>query len=324
VIAPLLLVRILFPVTVWFIGTSVSLPLAHSKNDQYQAKLPDKEQPKQVQKKKSDDDYHVPFKTLSEHGLPVDELSYLLDRRKASDVRRLLNSTPLHPGDDLERKMWLAACLCREQRFEESIEQFEKIKSLKNAPTAVLLMAALAYSEDQQYEKALGILNGIIGKEANWHAYDQRAGCWVGLGNLEAASRDFEKCATLEKCATVRFLTKAAAMLNKAEKPGQALPLIDRAIKALKGKSNPNVYLVQAESYKKLGRWQDGVISLTEAIKVSKNYSENAKRGGNFLLPICYKERSVCYEKLGNRTLAQADLNELDKLSRAISQEIGD
>lgn len=309
---------------VLLIGTSLSLPLVHAKNEQFQTRLPVKEQLKKGQKKESDDDHHVPFKTLSEHGLPVDELSYLLDKRKAGEVRWLLNSTPRHHGDDLERKMWLAACLCREQRFEESIELFEKIKSLKNAPTALLLMAALAYSEDQQYEKALAILNGIIGKEANWRAYDQRAGCWVGLGNLEAASRDFEKCATLEKGSAVRFLTKAAVMLNKAEKPAQALPLVDKAIKALNGKSNPNVYLVQAESYKKLGRWQDGVSSLTEAIKVSKNYSENAKRGGNFLLPICYKERSVCYEKLGNKALAQADLNELDKLSRAISQEIGD
>lgn len=266
---------------------------------------------------------HRASTVLNEHGLPEEELSYLIDMRKANEARKLLQKTARHPGDEDERRWWLAACLCREQRFEESLEQFEQIKSLQQAPKQVLLMAVTAYAEDQQYKKAIGLANCILAKENNLKAYELRAGCYGGSGNLIEASRDYEKCANLEAGSSWRFLTKAAMMLNKAEKPEQALALLDRAIKTPGGKTSPNVYLAQADCYKKLRHWQEAVVSLTEAVKLSKNYRENAKKGGNYLLPICYKERAICYEKLGNKVLAQADLAALDSYSRGIAKEIG-
>lgn len=260
---------------------------------------------------------------LNKHGLPEEELSYLIDVRKAAEARKLLQNTAKHPGDEDERKWWLAACLCREQRFEESLEQFEQVKSLQQAPKQVLLMAVTAYAEDQQYKKAIDLANAILAKENNLKAYELRAGCYASSGNLMQAGRDYEKCANLETSSSWRFLTKAAMMLNKAERPEQALTLLDRAIKTPGGKASPNVYLAQGDCYKKLCHWQEAVVSLTEAVKLSKNYRENVKKGGNYLLPICYKERAICYEKLGNKVLAQADLAALDSYSRGIAKEIG-
>ncbi len=266
---------------------------------------------------------HRPSTVLNEHGLPAEELSYLIDMRKAAEARKLLQNTAKHAGDEDERKWWLAACLCREQRFEESLEQFEQIKSLQQAPTQVLLMAVTAYAEDQQYKKAIDIANSILAKENNLKAYELRAGCFASSGNLMQASRDYEKCANLDPSSSWRFLTKAAMMLNKTQKSEQGLALLERAIKTPGGKASPNVYLAQADCYMTLNHWQEAVVSLTEAVKLSKNYRENAKKGGNYLLPICYKERAICYQKLGNKVLAQADLAALDIYSRGIAKEIG-
>jgi tetratricopeptide (TPR) repeat protein len=266
---------------------------------------------------------HRASTVLNQHGLPAEELSYLIDCRKSAEARMLLQNTAKHPGDEEERKWWIAACLCREQRFEESLEQFEQIKSLQQAPKQVLLMAVTAYAEDQQYKKAIGIANSILAKENNLKAYELRAGCFASSGNLMQASRDYEKCANLDPSSSWRFLTKAAMMLNKTQKSEQGLALLDRAIKTPGGKASPNVYLAQADCYMTLNHWQEAVVSLTEAVKLSKSYRENAKKGGNYLLPICYKERAICYEKLGNKVLAQADLAALDSYSRGIAKEIG-
>ncbi len=271
----------------------------------------------------TDRDQHRPSKVLNEHGLPAEELSYLIDTHKPAVARKLLNSTPKHPGDEEERKLWLAACLAREQRFEESLEQFEKIKSLQKAPTSVLLMAGSAYAENQQYAKAIAIASSILAKENNWLAYELRAGCYAASGKLIESSRDYEKCASLYNHASVSFLVKAAMILNMADKPKQALDIIERAIKTPSGKKSTIVYLAQADCYKKQCRWQEAVNSLTEALKYSKSYSENAQNGGNILLPACYKERAFCYQKLGNKALAQADLDALDKYSRGIANEMG-
>ncbi len=266
---------------------------------------------------------HRASTVLNEHGLPEEELSYLIDVRKVNEARKLLQNTARHPGDEDERKWWLAACLCREQRFEESLELFEQIKSLQQAPKQVLLMAVTTYAEDQQYKKAIGIANIILAKENDLKAYELRAGCFASSGKLVEASRDYEKCANLEASSSWRFLTKAAMMLNKTQKSEQGLALLDRAIKTPGGKASPNVYLAQADCYMTLNHWQEAVVSLTEAVKLSKNYHENAKKGGNYLLPICYKERAICYQKLGNKALAQADLTALDIYSRGIAKEMG-
>lgn len=268
-------------------------------------------------------DQHRPSKVLSEHGLPAEELGNLIDGHNPVEARKLLSRTPKHPGDEEERKLWLAACLSREQRFEESLEQFEKIKSLKNAPTAVLLMAGAAYAENQQYPKAITIASSILAKENNWRAYELRAGCYAASGKLIESSRDYEKCASLYNNASVSFLVKAAMMLNKADRTEQALNIIGRAIKTPNGKKSTIAFLAQADCYKKQCRWQEAVNSLTEALKHSKSYNENAQNGGNILLPACYKERAICYQKLGNKALAQADLDALDKYSRGIADEMG-
>jgi tetratricopeptide (TPR) repeat protein len=264
---------------------------------------------------------HRASTVLNEHGLPEEELSYLIDTRKVNEARKLLQSTARHPGDEDERKWWLAACLCREQRFEESLELFEQTKSLQLAPKQVLLMAVTAFAEDQQYKKA--IANSILAKETDLKAYELRAGCFASSGKLIEASRDYEKCANLEASSSWRFLTKAAMMLNKTQKSEQGLALLNRAIKTPGGKASPNVYLAQADCYMALNHWQEAVVSLTEAVELSKNYRENAKKGGNYLLPICCKERAICYEKLGNKALAQADLTALDIYSRGIAKEMG-
>lgn len=316
-IPPFLLVRLMATVAAVGFSAELSLGLSHPA-------LANKQLPfKKITISEQKADQHNPSKVLNEHGLPAEELSYLIDQRKPAEARKLLANTPKHAGDEEERKLWLAAILCREQRYEESLAQFETIKSLQKAPTAVLLMAGSAYAEDQQYAKAIAISNSILAKENNSRAYDLRAGCYASSGNLVKASHDYEVASTLNTATETRFLLKAAMMLNKADNPDKALSLIERAIKSPNGKRSANVFLAQGDCYKKLSRWQDAANSLTEALKLSKSYRENAENGGNFLLPICYKERAICYQKLGNKALAQADLDALDKYSRGIANEMG-
>lgn len=322
-IPPFLMVRLVATVTA--VGYTVAvnlalLPAAQAKNQVPLAKVLSTAKTTAGGLTK---EQHIASKVLNARGLPVEELSYLLDRNKPAEARKLLANTPRHPGDEDERKWWLAACLCREQRYEESLDQFERIKTIQKAPKSVLLVAGSAYAEDQQYTKAINIANTILAKENDRRAYELRADCYAGSGNLVEASRDYEIASTLDATTELRFLLKAATMLNKAGKPEKALGLIERAKKTPRGTTSPNLFFAQADCYKALKRWQDAINSITEAIKFSKNNRQNTEKGGNFLLPVFLKERAMCYQKLGKTSLAQADLDALDKYSRGIADEMG-
>ncbi|CAN5603717.1 hypothetical protein BH11CYA1_BH11CYA1_49550 [soil metagenome] len=266
--------------------------------------------------------YSVPVNAVSANGLPIAKLVVLLQGRRVFEIRALLEQTPARTTDADERRLWTAACFSSEGRYDKSILLFDQAKKMSDAPVVILVAAAKAYAVEGQYDKAIKVCDLVIAKYEMKEAYRIRAGCYGSTNRLIEAAADFEKLAAIDFSSSDAYLCKAGSLLIKAGKNNQALALVERGLRTKSVKSQAPLYLVKAESCKSLGHWQDAVVAITEAIRLTRLHPANSLGDDEFILSTCYKERSYCYKKLGKDKLAQADLQSLCDISKATADEI--
>lgn len=266
--------------------------------------------------------YSVPRNAISANQLPVGKLIGFLRKKKIAEIRRLLKETPVHQGDANERLMWEAACLSSNNRSEQAVVLFDKVKDLDSAPVLILVKAAEAYAGDAQYDKAIKLCDKALAKYQISDAYQIRAGCYGATNRLTEAAADFEKLAILGGSSPIRFYCRAASLLLKAGKSKEALVMVDRGLKASTGEFIAPLYMVKADCFKSQGRWQDAVNSVTEAINLTRSHKASAGGEDEVILSTCYKERASCYQKLGQLNLAKRDLKALEESSKGITDEI--
>mgnify|MGYP002143618674 CR=1 FL=1 len=266
--------------------------------------------------------YSVPRNAISPNQLPVGKLIGFLRKKKIAEIRQLLKETPVHPGDANERLMWEAACLSRNNRSEQAVVLFDKVKDLDSAPVLILVKAAEAYASDAQYDKAIRLCDKALSKYQISDAYQIRAGCYGANNRLTEAAADFERLAILGGSSPIRFYCRSASLLLKAGKSKEALVMVDRGLKASTGELVAPLYMVKADCFKSQGRWQDAVNSVTQAINLTRSHKASAGGEDEVILSTCYKERAFCYQKLGQPNLAKIDLKALEESSRGITDEI--
>lgn len=266
--------------------------------------------------------YSVPRNAISANRLPVGKLISFLRKKKVAEIRQLLKETPVHQGDASERLMWEAACLSSNNRLEQAVVLFDKVKDLDSAPVLILVKAAEAYASDAQYDKAIRLCDKALAKYQISDAYQIRAGCYGATNRLTEAAADFEKLALLGGSSPIRFYCRGASLLLKSGKSKEALVMVDRGLKASNGEFIAPLYMVKADCFKSQGRWQDAVNSVTEAINLTRSHKASAGGEDEVILSTCYKERAFCYQKLGQLNLAKRDLKALEESSKGITDEI--
>ncbi len=266
--------------------------------------------------------HSVPVSAVSANGLPIGKLVVLLQGRRVVEIRKLLEQIPARTSDADERRLWTAACFSSEGRYDKSILLFNQAKNLGDAPVVILVAAAKAYAVEGQYDKATKLCDLVIAKYEMKEAYRIRAGCYSSTNRLIEAAADFEKLASIDRSSSDAYLCKAGSLLIKAGKNDKALAIVERGLRTTSGKSPAPLYLVKAESCKSLGRWQDAIEAISEAIRLTRLHPANSLGDDEFILSTCYKERSYCYKKLGKDNLAKADLQSLNDISKATADEI--
>lgn len=261
----------------------------------------------------------IPANAISQSGLPEGRLFALLRKNKTSEIRTLLKETPKKTGDDAERSMWLGACHSADERYEEAVLLFDQFKGWEKAPNLVTVMAARAYSEEQQFNEAIKLCSLVLAKWPMREAYQTRGATYVLVNKNEEAVADFMTLADCDPYSAKHHLMRAGNLLVKMGQFDKALALMDRATLSRGGEENLTIWLVRGDCYKAQKKWQKAIDSFTSAIQMTK---VRTIKNAQYSLPIAYKERAICYDKLGKHNLAEADRRTLSLLSKSLESDL--
>jgi tetratricopeptide (TPR) repeat protein len=260
---------------------------------------------------------------LDAFGLPIKELERLLMNHQVFQVRTILSRTSRHAGDDDARQIWLAACYAVEQRFEEAVDGFSKVKNMDSASSSyALYLAAWSYSQMQDFTKAIELATLAIKRGNYYQSYELRGGCYNAEKHYVEAASDYEKAATLMPNRAGGLYSEAANALLRANKPAEALVLANKAPEGTKGDGGDvPMRLTRALCYEKLNRWSDAVPQLTKGLAIARLQMSKHQNYSNLSFSRCMEERAKCYEKLGKKAEATADRKELETWSKGMVQD---
>lgn len=247
------------------------------------------------------------------YGLPSQQLCNLLHSGHVYQARTILARTSRQPGDEDMRQCWLGACFSVEQKYEESVVEFAKVKHMDRAPGCVFHMAARAYAQVQDTARAIEISSLGIERVNDYENYEIRAACYNGEKRYVEAAGDYEKAALSRPRTAGNFHCKAALALLSANRPSQALALIGEVPSAGLEADGVAVLLTKAMCLERLNRWSDAVAVLTTAIALAKTILQPERSA--FSLNNCLAERAKCYDKMGKKAEAVADRQRQEQLS---------
>jgi tetratricopeptide (TPR) repeat protein len=252
-------------------------------------------------------------------GLPANKLESLLSDKHSRQARILLSQTPRHENDGDARQMWLAACLCAEYKYDESITEFRKVKHLENAKGYVLYLAAMAYAQAQDFAKAKELSSIALKRDSCYPCYETRATCYNAEKRYAEAAADYEKAATYSKNHACDLYCEAAQCLLKANQPAKALALVDKGAPLENASSHGSSLLAKGTCLEKLGRYSEAIAVLSKGIRPKPI---GVASTSNFWLSSCLTERAICYEKLGRKAEAAADHKSLDNMSSGLANDL--
>ncbi|MBL0188072.1 MAG: hypothetical protein IPP97_20280 [Candidatus Obscuribacter sp.] len=254
--------------------------------------------------------------------LPLNQLISTVSSKNGPDARKLLDKTPSHLGDTVERQLWLVACLSVEQRYEESISLFEKlkIKDTSKIPSVVMVRIAKAYASELNFDQAINILSQLLARKKYDDAYALRASCYSAKKDDLAAARDYECVAAMSQCYRGNYLMQAGRAYLKAGQTNKALAILSEAEKTEK---NAVVYMARFECYEKLKQWNEAIGDLNRA-EAKAIKTDKSKPDYHFVLPACYKARARCYGIIGDKTRQKADEARYQRISKELENELMD
>jgi len=261
-----------------------------------------------------------PYPDVDDFGLPVKRLENLLRKHDVNQARLLLARTPRHSNDQNERTLWKAACLCCQYKYDEAIEEFKKVEHVEKARGYVLYLAAMAYAQDQNFDKAMELSDLAIKRDRCPECYEIRATCHNAAKRYVEAAADYEKAAAYSSHHASGFFCEAAGALLKANRPADALALINRAPAPAKDNLDDPVLLAKGTCLERLKHYPEAIEVLSKAIGTKPKLK--AANQASFWLISCLKERAKCYMQLGRVADARADQTTLSKMTSSWSDDL--
>lgn len=256
------------------------------------------------------------------YGLPANLLDKLLRQRNVFEVRTILARTPRCAGDEEARLILVGACLAAKERFEDAVVEFDKVRHMDQASNSALCLAARAYAQTDDYPKAIEYAGIAIKRCNDYESYEVRARCFNADRRYAEAAADYEKAAQVCPRRATDFYVQAATVMLRADRPTQALVLVERAPLGKPGSVDGATLLTKALCLEKLCRWSDGVTVLTKAVAICKSAASTEEDVATLCLIHCIGERAKCYEKLGKKTEAAADRQAVEKLSSGVESDL--
>jgi len=245
----------------------------------------------------------------------------LLIDRKITEMHALIAQTPRHPGDDDYRKILEAATLAANQDYERAVVIFDQTRGLPQAPSQIQILAAKSYGNLIQYPKAIAYATMAIKQAHEPDAYRLRAGCYMAQNHFVAAASDYEAMAALEPGAAPSHIAKAAKALVDANKAQEGLNLIDKYMASKGSRSAVMLGTCRALCLERLGRNQEAAEVISRELdNVNKKKDLGVFERCSYLTSIL-EERAKCYDKLGQKSKAAADREQVKKLTRDTFEE---
>lgn len=93
---------------------------------------------------------------------------------------------------------YIADCLIKLERYEESIEYIEKALRINSQNPTTRMMYGVALLNTGSCKEALGIFTSLLGDYNNAKVFCERAVCYTKLGETDKAKADIEKSIKLE------------------------------------------------------------------------------------------------------------------------------
>jgi tetratricopeptide (TPR) repeat protein len=256
---------------------------------------------------------------LDANGLPASLLESLLRSKKVRQARIVLSRTPAHPNDEQARMIWKAACFSAEGQFDEAVAEFRKVANLESARGYLLYLAASAYIQTQDFARARELCDLAIKRDHCHECYELRATCYNAEKRYIEAADDYQVAAAYSQHHAGDFYCEASQALLKANQPGRALQLIDKALSMPNTTKVGSLLLAKGTCLENLGRYPEAVAILSKAIGTNHEGTLGLSR---FWLVSCLTARARCYEKMGRKGDAAADRKTLDKMSTGIADDL--
>lgn len=260
---------------------------------------------------------------FSPTGLPINQLITSISSKNGQQARQILNQVKTQGSNQTERLLWLVACLSVEQRYDEAIVAYEKlrIKDTSKIPTVVVVRIAKAYASALNFDEAIKILSQLLARKKYDDAFALRASCYSAKKDDLLAAQDYESVAAIspEHYRGGHLLQAGRAYLH--------IGMVQKALatfnEAAKTDHEAIIYMARSECYEKLKQWQKAIEDLNkaeaEAIKTDKT-----KPDYHFVLPACYKARARCYGIIGDKARQKADEARYQRISKDLENELMD
>lgn len=255
-------------------------------------------------------------------GLPDADLEKWLRSHKTNKVRAALAEFPKTAQGDEARLIWEGAYLSDDDKYDEAVEKFNRVKQIEGANDYVLSLAAKAYAQMKNVDKAIALSNLAIKRGGGTANYEVRAGCYMLQNRYAEAIADYEKMAQMQPHSAKRFYTFGADAMLRLNKPAQAMVLVDKALQAAHD-VDLGLLLTKARCLEKLGRYAEAIKVLGTAAEIGRRANGDAITGpAELSFTRVLEERARCYDALGKKAEAAADRKEAQTFSSKMMDDL--
>jgi tetratricopeptide (TPR) repeat protein len=185
---------------------------------------------------------------------------------------------------------------CENEQWEKATDDLNEAVRLDPKNSDAYVNLNLVFKHNKQYEKALEVCNKAIQADPkNFFAYNAKATSEFDLARFDDALKDANRAIELKPDFADAYEIRGAALLNLRDFEKSAAD----GEKAISLKPDcAEAYYYGGSALYQLGQYEKAAQYFTKAIEIDKWHRTYA-----------YHLRGMCYEQLGKKALASADLD---------------
>ena len=257
--------------------------------------------------------------TTASKGFPVTDLRLMLETRQYKNAEALLSKCSQgYPAYFVN--LWKGLDRYKHGESDEACQYFRRCLPLHDVSSWVRCSVGDSFSQSGDYKMALQVLDTVPRDKRAGMFYEIRSSCYIPLHRADEAVADLLVLAKYKGQAMSRIICNAAQVYYGEKRYGDALKLVNLAMQ--QKYVDRGAAFCRGICYAKLHEDAMAVKDFTQTIEQALENPGDGKNDNTMILCRAYGERAKCYERLGKRSLAQADKVSLAGYSKTLSDDL--